>query len=163
MNGTIYCIDTSAWTNIKRLYPFDIFPSLWEKLDTLIQNNRLISPQQVHEELKKWDDDVFRWVKQRRKLFRQLDEEQIAVAKDILHKFPNLIDWQKETADADPFVISLAIVETRNLTLLGGECIVVSNEKLGGGTKAKIPDVCNDFGVKHFSSIEFFNNEGWKF
>ena len=148
---------------MKRLYPFNIFLSLWEKLDTLIQSNRLISPQQVYEELKKWDDDVFWWVKQRRKLFRHPDEEQIAVAREILHRFPSLIDWQKETADADPFVISLAIVETRNLTLLSGKCSVVSHEKPGSRTRAKIPDVCNHYAIEHLLIVEFFSKEDWKF
>lgn len=148
---------------MKERYPFNTFPGLWSQLDTLIKSNRLISPQQVYEELQKWDDEVFRWVNQCRKLFKPLDNEQTAVAKEILEKFPSLIDPQKETADADPFVISLAKVKTKNLTLLGDECIVVSQEKPGSGIRAKIPDVCSNFAVKHFSSIEFFNNEGWKF
>lgn len=159
----VYCIDTSAWIDLKEIYPFGVFPSLWNKLDTLIQNDVLISPHQVYVELKQWEDDVFRWVNKRKKLFRQLDEERIAVAKEVLNKFPTLTDPQKETEDADPFVIALAIVETKNLQLLGDQCAVVSQEKGRVGTKMKIPDVCNHYGIKHFLLIDFFNNEGWKF
>ena len=96
-------------------------------------------------------------------MFRQLDEERIIIAKDVLNKFPALTDPQKETEDADPFVIALAIVETKNLQLLGDQCAVVSQEKGRVGTKVKIPDVCNHYGIKHFLLIDFFNNEGWKF
>jgi len=148
---------------MKERYPFHIFPSLWKELDTLIESGRLISPHQVYEELSKKDDEIFQWVRRRKKTFRKLDEEQVALAQEIVARFPKLIDPQKETPDADPFVISVALVERRNLTLLGGQCIVVTEEKPGGGTRAKIPDVCNSYAIEHFSIIEFFNNEGWKF
>ena len=34
---------------------------------------------------------------------------QIAIAKQILARFPPLVDSLKETADADPFIIALAM------------------------------------------------------
>lgn len=160
-----YCVDTSAWIDLKQLYPFEIFPSLWSKLDSLREANRLISPEQVYEELRKKDDEVFQWVRGRRTLFREIDEEQIILVQEILSVFLRLIDPQKETPDADPFVIALSVLETRNLRLLGGECIVVSQEKLGGGRRVKIPEVCSNFHypVKHFSLIDFFKGENWRF
>lgn len=159
----VYCIDTSAWIEMKERYPFGIFPSLWNKLNALIEGNRLISTQQVYEELKKKDDEIFQWVKQRKKMFKELDQEQVILAQDIITKFPQLIDPQKETPDADPFVIALALVKKRDLTLLGDQCIVTTEEKLGSRNKPKIPDVCGHYALKHFSSLEFFNNEGWRF
>jgi hypothetical protein len=144
-------------------YPFHVFRSLWDKLGTLIQNGRLISPQQVYLELEKQHDEIYKWAKQRRRIFRELDQEQIVLAQEIVTRFPNLIDPQKETAEADPFVISLAMVETRNLTMLGERCVVVSEEKSRRSGKVKIPDVCNTYGVGHLSALEFFENEGWEF
>ncbi len=163
----IYCIDTSAWIGIKQVYPEKSFPSVWNKLDTLVRSNRVISPQEVYNELEKKDDEVFRWVKQRKQMFISLnDEEQIALVFDIEAKFPKLADSQKETPDADPFVIALAVLEKRNLALMGDECIVVSEEKPSGGGiggKPKIPDVCYYYKVKPFSSLDLIQNEGWTF
>jgi len=150
---------------MKRGYPPSVFPSLWNKLDTLVQSGRLISPQEVYNELEKQEDEVFKWVKQRKQIFRKLGEEQIAVTLEIVNKFPKLVNQQKETPDADPFVIALAFLEKRNLTMMGDECIVVSGEKPSGDVtaKPKIPDVCYYYEVKHFSILDLIQNEGWTF
>ena len=160
----VYCLDTSAWTGIRRGYPYSVFPSLWGKIDTLIKGDRLISPREVYVELEKQDDEVFRWVKQRKRLFRELNEEQLAVASDIMKQFPGLIDSLKATPEADPFVIALAIVETKNMSLLGGQCTVVSEEKPSNNeAKPKIPNVCSACSVTHLRILDVCNNEGWIF
>lgn len=161
----IYCIDTSAWIDMKELYPARIFLTLWNKLDVLVKSGRVIAPQEVYSELDKKDDEVLQWVKQRKRLFKSLnDEEQLALVFDIQEKFPNLVDPQKETPDADPFVVALAFLETRNLTMIGDQCVVVSQEKPSSNVsdKPKIPDACNAYGVKHLSILDLLDNEGWK-
>lgn len=163
----IYCVDTSSWIELKERYPPRTFLNLWNKLDTLVKSSRVISPQEVYGELDKKDDEVLKWVKQRKQMFVNLnDEEQIALVFDIEAKFPKLVDPQKETPEADPFVIALAVLETKNRILFGDECIVVSEEKPGGGGisgKPKIPDVCYSYGVRHFSILDLIQNEGWTF
>ncbi len=152
---------------MKERYPPRTFPTLWNKLDTLVKSSRVISPQEVYGELDKKDDEVLKWVKQRKQMFVNLnDEEQIALVFDIEAKFPKLVDPQKETPEADPFVIALAVLETKNRILFGDECIVVSEEKPGGdgiSGKPKIPDVCYSYGVRHFSILDLIQNEGWTF
>lgn len=99
---------------MKRGYPPRSFPTLWNKLDMLVKSSRLISPQEVYNELEKQEDEVFKWVKQRKQIFRRLDdEEQIALTSEIVRRFPKLVDPQKETPDADPFVIALAVLEAK--------------------------------------------------
>lgn len=165
--SVIYCVGTSAWIEMKERYPARTFPTLWNKLDMLVKSGCLISPQEVYNELEKQDDEVFKWVKERKQIFRKLDdEEQIALVFDIVAKFPKLVNSQKETPDADPFVIALAVLETKNRIMFGDECIVVSEEKPGGGGisgKPKIPDVCYSYGAKHFSNLDLIQNEGWTF
>jgi hypothetical protein len=163
--ATRYCVDTSTWIELKRFYPAKSFPTLWNKIEQLIKSGRLISPQEVYNELSKKDDEVFKWVKQHRQLFINLnDEEQIALVSEIQKDFPNLVDPLKETPEADPFVIALSILDTKNHRMFGEECIVVSQEKLKskGSTKPKIPDVCKYYNVKHFSILDLIENEGWQ-
>ncbi len=162
--SAVYCVDTSAWIDLKDIYPKRIFESVWTKIETLVDDNRIISPQEVYAEIEQVDDDLYKWFKNHRQIIRNLDEEQIALAKTIESQFPRLVDPDKEIPVADPFVIALAKIETRNLTMLDSKCIVVSQEKPRSSTasRPKIPDVCEAYDVEHFSIIEFFDNEGWK-
>ncbi len=158
---TTYCIDTSSWIDAKTIYPISNFPSLWDKLDALVTNKQIISPHEVYDELKQKDDEVFNWVNKRKQIFRVLDEEQVAVAQEIMTKFPGLIDEQKEIPDADPFVIALAIVENKNLALMGEKCMVVTGEKPGSRNKPKIPDVCISYGIEYLNITTLVVHEGW--
>lgn len=123
---------------MKILYPQDIFPSLWRNLESLINQGRLISPQEVFEELKKKDDELLEWAETYKSMFKNLD--------------------------ADPFVIALARCKERQRTFWDEHRIVVSEEKLAGpGSRPKIPDVCKSYGVECISLTELFRKENWQF
>ena len=159
----IYSIDTSGWTSIKRGYPISNFPSLWRNVELLHTNKRLISPKEVYDELEKQDDELFKWAKLHKQVFFKLDDEQVAVGLQIVNDYPTLVNPFKQTPDADPFVISLAIVQRKRSTLLGDECVVVSAEKRGGPQKSKIPDVCTHNNIRHFTILDVIAEEGWTF
>jgi hypothetical protein len=132
-------------------------------VDYLAKNSRLISPHEVYAELEKQDDELLKWAKLHKEPFKKLDDEQVAVGLQIVADFPTLVNPLKQTPDADPFVISLAIVQRKRSTLLGDECVVVSAEKRGSPQKYKIPDVCAHFGIRHFSILDVIAEEGWTF
>ena len=90
MNGieTTYCIDTSALIDLKWVYPWVTFPTLWEKIGNLIKQGRLIAPQQVLKEIEKKDDELLKWLKKHKKMFKMLNQQQVDTAKDILSKLP---------------------------------------------------------------------------
>lgn len=159
----IYSMDTSGWTSLKRGYPLINFPSLWRNISLLANNKRLVSPYEVYIELEKQDDELLKWVKQRKELFLRLDEEQVALGLQIVADFPTLVNPMKQTPDADPFVVALAILQKKRAMMLGDECVVVSTEKRGSSQKYKIPDVCAHFGIKHFSILDVIAEEGWIF
>jgi len=149
-----YCIDTSALIDLKKEYPQDIFPSVWKDLENLISNGLLIAPRQVLEELKKIEDELLKWVRKRKGMFRELNINQIKDVKDILNRFPKLVDADKPGPHADPFVIALALTES---------CTVITSEHSGTPDKPKIPDVCAHYGVKCLSLLEFFREQGWEY
>lgn len=151
-----YCIDTSALVDLmKRFYPPDIFPSLWEDLKKLISQGNLIAPKQVLKELEKYgdrDDPLLKWAKRNKGMFVDLTEKaQLQSVKEILERFPNLVDSNKEE-EADPFVVALAKVEGYS---------VIASEKIGSIDRPKIPDVCNHYGIKCLSLQEFFREQKW--
>ena len=104
--ASLYCLDTSAliesWWN---LYPPDLFPSFWEKLDEAIVNGCFTSPEIVLEELEEKDDKVYAWAKKRADhLFVPLDTELQRVQAEIVNTFPRLTSPLKGRSLADPWV-----------------------------------------------------------
>ena len=70
---TIYIIDTSEWINLNRFYPEEIFSNLWKNLENLISKNRLFSPDEVLNELKRGNDKVAEWCRMHPKAFVSTD------------------------------------------------------------------------------------------
>ena len=153
--GYCYCIDTSALMDLTERYPDSVFQTLWKNIETLVSQKRLIAPREVFKEII-WDTQLLAWAKKHKKMFRDLDAEQLQYVKEIEAKYPSLVDPAKTTPDADPFIIALAKAE--NAT-------VVTSEKPASptSTRVKIPDVCQGYGIKCMSLTEWFNEQKWKF
>src|SRR3990172_1319442 len=107
-----YCLDSSvlieSWV---RLYPLDLFPSLWEKFDYMIGQGHFIASEEVLHEIEAKQDGLYKWSKVRSKMFLPTDEAVQIGVKEILGKFPKLVDTMKNRSRADPFVIALARVK----------------------------------------------------
>jgi len=160
-----YVIDTSSLVELKK-FPDDVFPTLWKKIEGLINMGFMISPKEVLKELSVQDDSLKKWAQKQKKLFRELDASQIKIVKEILVKYPSLAKSDSETPCADPFVIALAIEYTRDpqrtLDPSVQKRIVVSEERLRG-TRVRIPLVCKEYGIECTTMIEMCRSEGWKF
>jgi hypothetical protein len=114
----------------------------------------LIAPKEVFNELQRRDDDLRDWARNHKKMFIELDEEQAKEVLIIVHKFPTLIDSEKTTPDADPFVIGLAL--SKGWT-------VIASERSNPGGKPRIPDVYRNYNVKCIKLVEFIRERGWKY
>jgi rRNA maturation endonuclease Nob1 len=163
MTDNIYIIDTSSLVKLNRNNPIDVFPSIWEKLKFLADNNRLISPKEVFNEIQQNDDMLSKWAKKQKTMFKEPTKRQIELVKDILRDFPALLDTERKF-DADSWVIALAIEMSSSFqkTLFTIKRIVVTEEKLRG-EKVRIPFVCNQRTVECIDIVEMFRTEGWKF
>lgn len=153
--NSVYCIDTSsliaAWS---RLYPRQIFPSLWAKLEDLIAEGRLRASEEVLRELKRKEDDLHIWAKGQTNLFVPFDEPQSVKVSEILKDFSLLVDSTRNRSAADPFVIALAALN---------KWIVVSEERGGSDKKPKIPTVCRHYKLVVISLTDMIIREGWSF
>jgi hypothetical protein len=151
-----YSIDTSAlldgWV---RYYPPDVFPGLWQQLDGVITEGRLIATEEVLFELERKDDTVYAWAKERRSMFIPIDDRIQPRVTDVLDRFEKLLDTRANRSGGDPFVIALAMVEG---------CTVVSGERATGATnRPNIPDVCSELSVPCITLLQLIRNEGWVF
>jgi len=147
-----YSIDTCSLTAMRRIYPRDVFPSAWRKIEGLVESETLIAVEEVLEELKAQDDELLEWASDRLQMFVPLDQSLQTEAKLVLSSHPNLVDLKKRKSGADPFVIASAIVN---------DCTVVTEEKPSGGPgRPKIPDVCRAYKVECITVLEMLRREG---
>lgn len=138
---TIYCIDTSAliaaW---QERYPPENFPGFWQLLDALIDEGRLVAPTEVLAETAKRSDELHKWLRERKHMFRELEDEIQIAAAGVLAQFPRLVGERKLRTSADPFVIALGQVESLQ---------IVTDEKPTGSVQNRpnIPDVVTALGL----------------
>jgi hypothetical protein len=164
MNGKIfvYIIDSCSIIDLFRLYPADVFPKLWEKLDKLIKKDRLISHKFVLQELSKRSDNAYRWAKNKKIMFKDITPQQIEIMKDVASKFPELIDPDKDI-DADPWLIALALEREKQRKLIPRiEIKVIVTEEKFKPNKVNIPFVCQKLGIEYTNLIGLMRKEGWK-
>lgn len=163
MTSNCYIIDTSSLVKLNRDNPLDVFPSIWDKLKGLIDDDKLIAPKEVFNEINQNDDQLSKWTKTQKKMFKEPTPRQIELVKEILDKYPSLIKTERRY-DADAWVIALAIELATNpqKTIVSIKRIVVSEEKLRGD-KIRIPLVCDKYEIENMDIITMFRTEGWKF
>lgn len=155
----IYVFDTSSIRSLQHFYP-SVFKTIWDGLDTLIQQKTLISTREVWNELERQNisADVLAWAKQNKQIFTTPNAAELQFVSTIFQiaHFQNLIGEQqrlKGTPVADPFVIACAKIK-------GGT--VVTEEQLKPNA-AKIPNVCAHFNVPCIDLERFMQQQGWAF
>jgi hypothetical protein len=106
-------------TALRRIYPADVFPTAWKKIDQLIQNSIICSCEEVYFEITSQDDDLSNWAKANRHIFLPIDMQIQSKVTQILSSHPTLLDLKKNKSGADPFLIAVAVIY---------ECSVVTEE-----------------------------------
>jgi len=163
MTPNNYIMDTSSLVELNRHNPIDVFPSVWNNLESLSKKGLLVAPTEVLSEVKERDDELASWAKRNNSIFRPPTKRQIEILKDILKNYPALVKEDRKY-DADAWVVALAVEmkTSHQQTIIEIKRIVVTEEKLRG-EKVKIPLVCQKYEIESIGIIEMFRIEGWKF
>lgn len=154
-----YVFDNSPLSTLFRNYYRDRFPSLWQRFDDLAINGDIVSTREVLREIEDGPIESLReWAAQNGELFTTPNAEEGTFVARIyaVQHFQQNIERQKILRggrNADPFVIAKAVVTGR---------AVVTMEKLQPNA-AKIPNICNHFGIPCMSLEDFMEAEGWEF
>lgn len=156
----IYVFDTGPFIILKHFYP-DTFPSLWSRMEGLIAKEKIVSVREVFNELNRYNDVDFiqDWAKKHKEdVFLKSDHSELKIVQKILTvpHFQSLISEKatlKGMPVADPFVIASAKVRAGT---------VVTQERYKKNA-AKIPNVCEHFGVPCLDLETFMKDQGWKF
>ena len=151
-----YCVDTSGWLDgWQRYYPRDVFPSLWGRIEGVINSGEIIVSDEVYRELERKSDDLHDWIKARKQMLIPLNEPIQLRAAQLLAEFPRLVDTQRGRSKADPFVIATALEK--------GAIVVTGEVVTGNLEKPRIPDVCQVKGVRCITFLQMIRDLGLTF
>lgn len=154
-----FVFDNSPLSVLFRSYYRGRFPSLWEKFDGIVDEGRLLSTREVLNEIK--DSSIttlLDWAKNHREIFGTLTAEEGTVVEQIfaVRHFQQNIEQKKLYKgghNADAFVVAKAAV-------MNGTVVTLEHH---APNAARIPNICQHFGILWLSREEFMEAEGWEF
>jgi len=154
-----YVFDTSAFIIIGHYYP-DQFPTFWNRFNAAVDAGEIVSVRETLNELstkasRPWLAD---WVKNNSNIFQVPHAEEMRFVKEIflIPHFQMLVSGKALLTGrpaADPFIIAAAKV-------LGG---TVVSEETKKPNAARIPNVCEHFGIPCLTVEGFLAEKKWTF
>jgi len=156
-----YCLDANvliqAW---QKYYNPKFCPDYWNILNELGKQDRIFIPELVYEEIIRTEDDLSKWLKASKIPIKKISEPVTICLQRIYSSGPihkNLVDNTKARSLADPWVIAHSIHE--NAT------VVTKEEKVTAlnTNKIKIPNVCDNLGVRWINDFQFIDELDIKF
>lgn len=155
----MYVFDTNVFYALGQFYP-SRFPTIWRKLDELVDSGKLWSVKEVRRELEANCPfaHIENWVRDHRKIFNKPNAEEMRVVMQIFQKkqYHGLVkknNMLKGLPVADPFIIAAGKVHMRK---------VVTLESLKDGG-ARIPTICKDLGIDCIDLEQFFVYENLRY
>jgi rRNA-processing protein FCF1 len=152
---TQYCLDANvliqAW---QKYYNPKFCPDYWKVLIELGKQNRIFIPELVYEEITRTDDDLSKWLKSSKIPVEKISEPVTICLQNIYKANPahkNLVDNTKARSLADPWVIAHAM-HTQAIVVTKEEKVTASSS-----TKIKIPNVCDNLGVRWINDFQFID------
>ncbi|MDR1165512.1 MAG: DUF4411 family protein [Deltaproteobacteria bacterium] len=129
-----------------------VLESLWDKIDSLVQNRIIVTCSEIADEAKK-DDFIqtIKWVKQTNCVIIEVDYNIQENVIEIVSAFPDLIDFSKSKNSGDAFL--LATAKKYALTVITEE----NKEK-----KNKIPMIAKALQINAISLMDMCAVEGLK-
>lgn len=161
-----YSIDTNVFLDIwcppeGNIYSKVRMPELWEHIEKLVDEGRIIATKEVHDELiNHASEDLKQWLEDHKSMF-SLTEQQVGYADDIINKVYSKYKngYRPEVQDAaDPFVVAAALVH--------GAAVLTQEQRQDPHNPAlvngpKIPTVCAEYNVTCVNIEEFIAKEGF--
>ena len=161
--STVYCIDTSSLVNLHKWRPSHRHPEVWDRLEQLIDEHRLVAPRAVLRELHKVNDVLLAWARSHKRMFKPESQDLVKAAQRIVRRFPGLVDPDQFSQSADAFVVALATqVHSGRLFPKKEEVIVITEERYGQ-ERPRIPNVCEAYHLKYLTIHQLFLFERWSF
>lgn len=154
-----YVFDTNSFRVLENYYP-KRFPTFWSNFDGTVEAGTVVSVREVYNEMERlartpW---LLEWAKEHRDSFLTPTSAEMQFVAQIfsIPRFSSLVGKTQQLQGypvADPFVIACARVQ--------GGCVVTQEaHRLNA---AKIPNVCQHFGIDCTNVEGFLSRMGWRF
>jgi len=154
-----YLFDSSSIRVLNNYYA-ERFPSFWQRFDEAVADGRVLSVREVYHELGfqlsgKW---IWSWIELHKHMFLQPTGAEAAFVGEIFavphfQAIVGELQRLKGRPVADPFVIASARVRSG--------CVVT--EEANKPNAAKIPNVCEHFGIDWTNVEGFLHHVDWTF
>lgn len=159
----LYIVDSNFFIQAHRAtYPLDVALSFWKKVSLLANSGIIISIDKVKKELFNKNDLLEDWCKNNlpKQFFKDSSKftneyskiSDWALSKSY-HYLPNAIKEFLDADEADAFLIAFTLADLDNRCIVTQE--LSAPQKI---SKIKIPDCCNDFGIRYRTIIEMFRD-----
>ena len=155
----MYVFDNSPLSSMFRNYFPARFPTLWQRFDALVADGNVVSTREALREIQIGPEGpCLNWCEGNRPLFATPTAAEAGHVAQIfaVPHFQQNIEMQKILnggLNADPFVIARAMAE--------GKAVVTMEVRKPQA--AKIPNICEHFGVRCLSLESFMEEQGWAF
>lgn len=157
----MYIFDTNTFITIFEFIYKSRFPSFWTKFDQYIESGNIVSVREVLNEISNYHNKKAKtvvWANENKKIFLMPDDTEVEYVRQIMQhpRFKFIVSKQSQLEGkpvADPFLIAKAKAQ---------KGIVVTEEHYAKDG-VKIPNICEEFGVKCINFEKFMEDEGWKF
>ncbi len=152
---SVYCVDSDSMIELADRYPRRTFRGLWASMETLCTAGSLRSSDEVLAELRKKDDDLYRWARERKELWVPSDASIQQRVTEVVGRFKNWVNPLTGKNRADPFVLAVA--------LQLGASVVTQENPTGRPGGPKLPDVCQAYGLRAMKLLDMITEQRWTF
>jgi len=153
----MYFLDTSFLVTAHRqYYPFEVFPSFWDYLLELFKRQVVFLPQEILDEININQDELSKWINVNLNsitvISSQSDIRIINSYRDVINHANNGSYDPSAKSNfagcADSWIIAQALAF--GYTVVTCEVSAKESKK-----NIKMPDICNDLGVRNLNLIQF--------
>jgi hypothetical protein len=155
----LYVFDSNSLRVLGNYYP-DRFPTFWSRFREAVASGAVVSVREVHNELERQMADtwLWEWLREQRSMFLAPGPEETVFVGEVFRvpHFRALVGEQQKLRGypvADPFVVACAKARSG--------CVVTEEAKRPNA--AKIPNVCEHFGVACTNVEGFMAANDWQF
>jgi len=164
-----YIVDSNFFIQAHRsIYPLDVVQSFWVKVNALSQNGTIVSIDKVKKEIfdnSSHEDELKIWCDS------NLPDDFFINTDTVLQNYISIVNWTnsmshhftpsaiqefRETDLADPWLIAFAM--SNNWTI-----VTYEKSQPERKNRIKIPEVCNQFNVRHIDTIQMFRELNERF
>ena len=157
---TPFIIDSSILIDLHRTQPKEItiYAKLWKNLEDSMRDGDILISEEVYFELTRGEDDLSIWIKDMRLFYPTAFIESNSRVQqkvvEVMARCQSLVDPDSDKNHADPFLVAVGI-------LTNGIVVCSESPRKQKDQRCKVPDACEEFGIKCIKYLDFAKLFTW--